>query len=140
MLPIISKKTFDDVNHLMRDLNSLLNKRTSLLEGENIDIEVIESPDKYFIGAEINGVNKRDINVDVDGDILTISVEVKRRNEDKVNVKVLYSELFYEKIQRAIRLPESIEEDGIVAKYVDGVLSLELKKKGNKDGKKIVVE
>jgi HSP20 family protein len=108
-------------------------KPLPLAGGEELKMKVdVKEDDKaYTVHAEIPGVNKDDIRVDVNGDQVSISAEVKREKEEK-GEKMLHSERYYGMVSRSFSLPSEVDDKGTVARYKDGVLDLTLpKKSGN---------
>ena len=71
---------------------------------------------------------------------MVISAEVKREREDKQGEKVLRSERYYGKVERAFRLGTEIDQGGAMAKYADGVLELTLPKKQAAQRKQITIQ
>ena len=95
-----------------------------------IKVDVAETTEKYIVHAEMGGVKKEDILVNIHDGILTISAESKteRKEEDKEH-KYLRQERYYGKMERKFSLDKDVDEDNVIAKYDDGVLVLELNKK-----------
>lgn len=114
--------------------------------GENTDpvrrarIEVAEKDGEYRVHAELPGAKKDDIHVEVHGDQVSISAEVKRERDVKEGERVVHSERYYGKIARTFRLGEEIDEARVQAKFNDGVLELSLPKKVVAGAKRISVE
>ena len=94
-----------------------------------VKVDVTEKNGAYLVHAELPGVKKEDIAIEIDGDTVTIAAEVKRESEAKEGEKVLRSERFYGKTQRAFALPAEVDEARVEAKFADGVLELVLPKK-----------
>jgi HSP20 family protein len=103
------------------------------METENmapmIKLDVEEGDDRYLVKADIPGVAKDDIHVDVDGNQVTIAAEVRREKKDEKEGKVLRSERYYGTMTRAFTLPMDVEFAKAEAKYADGVLKLTLPKR-----------
>lgn len=116
-------------------------KPVSLPGGEELKIKVdVKEDDKaYTVHAEIPGVKKDDIRVDVNGDQVSISAEVKQEKEEK-GEKMLHSERYYGMVSRSFSLPTDVDEKGTVAKYTDGVLDLTLPKKQGNGARRISVQ
>ena len=108
------------------------------LEAE-IKMDVSEDNKAYTVRAEIPGVKKEDIKVSVDGNEVSISVEVKKEKEEKEGKKVIRSERYYGKAYRSFALDHDVDPDAAKAKYSDGVLELTLPKKPGTAGKQITV-
>ena len=103
-------------------------------------VDVSESENAYTIRAEIPGVSKEDINISIDGDQVAISAEVKNEKEAKDGERVLRSERYYGKVQRAFALGQPVDENGAAAKYADGILELTLPKKAATQAKRIAIQ
>jgi len=102
-------------------------------------IDVKEDDKTFTVKADIPGVKKEDIQVDVDDDVVSLRAEVKEEREEKKGEKVVYSERRYGMVSRSFTLPAAVDEKGARAEYKDGVLSLTLPKKGNGSVKRIAV-
>jgi len=88
--------------------------------------DVSDLGDAYKLEAELPGFSKDDININIEDERMTISVERKQENsEDKPNY--LRRERFYGSYSRSFDL-SGIDADNISASYSDGVLSLNLPK------------
>lgn len=103
-------------------------------------LEVKEDDDAYKVQAEIPGVKKEDIQVEVDGDQVSIRAEVKQEKEEKKGEKVLHSERYYGMVSRSFTLPSEVDEKATEARYRDGVLELTLPKKKGGGGKRIAIQ
>ena len=95
----------------------------------NMKIDVSEQNGVYKVTAEIPGVKKEDIHVEIDGDHVSISAEARAAREAREGERVLHSERYAGRISRAFRLGQDIDESASSAKYTDGVLELVLQKK-----------
>lgn len=105
-----------------------------------IKIDVEEKDKVYTVKAEIPGVKKEDINVQIDGNVVSISAESKREQEVKEKGKVIRSERYYGALSRSFSLAHEINEAEATASYTDGVLELTLPKKASSAAKKIAVK
>lgn len=103
-------------------------------------LEVKEDDKAYKVQAEIPGVKKDDIQVEVNGDQVSIRAEVKQEKEEKKGEKVLHSERYYGMVSRSFTLPTEVDEKGTEAKYRDGVLELTLPKKKGGGGRRIAIQ
>jgi len=91
-----------------------------------VDIE--EHEKELVVMAELPGVKKDDVKVNLQNRVLTISGEKKQ--EKKVNRENLHrSERIYGKFQRCFRLPETADQDLIAAEFRDGILKIVVPKK-----------
>ena len=98
-----------------------------------IKIDVKEDDAAYTVQAEVPGVPKEDINVSIDGNVVSLRAEVRQHDEKKEGEKVLRSERYYGAVARSFQLPVDVDATQAKAKYDNGVLTLTLpKKQGNK--------
>ena len=115
----------DEVNHWLNSLSvdtpiNFYNKSTSWVP----QFEVREIDDSYQIFAELPGMNKKDINIEVIDGNLTISGEKSNSDKDKKH----YSEISYSKFNRNFNLPEDVLSDKVSAKMKDGILAIYIPK------------
>jgi len=106
--------------------------------GAVIDLDVVETPEAYVVKAEVPGVAKDKIEVNVDDRDVTIAVEY--REELEANGKMLWRERSLGKASRAIRLPEAVDANAAQAKHSDGVLQLTLPKFAKANSKQITIQ
>jgi HSP20 family protein len=97
-------------------------------ETPQIKMDVSEVGNNYIVKAEIPGVRKEDIHVEVDGPKVMITAEVKKDTEEKKEGRVLRSERSYGYASRMFTLGYEVDRAKAEAKYVDGVLTLTLPK------------
>lgn len=105
-----------------------------------IKMDVSEDDKAYKVHAEIPGVKKEDIHVNIEGNQVSISAEVKKEKEVKEGEKLLRSERYYGSVARAFSLAQDVDENAAQAKYQDGVLELTLPKKVTATAKKLVIQ
>jgi HSP20 family protein len=105
-----------------------------------VKIDVTEQNGSFKVLAEIPGVKKEDIQLNVDGDQVSITAEVKQEKDVKEGERLVHSERFYGKTSRAFRLGYEIDEAKVQAKYNDGVLELVLPKKQTAAAKQIAIQ
>lgn len=128
---------FSGIDEWLRDFNLRPALRDWKME-PRIKLDVSETDTDYVVNAEIPGVRKEDIKVDVEGNQVSIRAELKRESEEK-NGKLLRSERFYGEQQRSFTLAHEIDDEKVSAKYGEGVLVLTLPKKAGKAGRQITV-
>ena len=90
-------------------------------------VNVYEYDEKVGIVAEIPGLTKKDISVEVEDGTLTISGEKHNILEDN-GAKVLRRELKASSFKRNFELGENLDGDNIKADFKDGVLSISIPK------------
>jgi HSP20 family protein len=105
-----------------------------------LKIDVAEQNGEYKVLAELPGVKKEDIKVNIDGDEVSITAETRLEKESKDGERLLHSERYVGKVARAFRLAQEIDEARASAKYADGVLELTLPKKATAAAKQLTVQ
>jgi HSP20 family protein len=91
-------------------------------------VNITETDNEFSITVAAPGLKKSDFNIDVEGNMLTISSEKEESKEEK---DALYTrkEYNYSSFSRSFTLPEEVNKEKIEATYEDGVLKLALPKK-----------
>ena len=104
-------------------------------------IDMSEDEKAYKISAELPGIDAKDIDVSVTGDMLVLRGEKRQEKEEK-DKNYHYSERIYGSFQRAFELPASVDRDNVIADFSKGVLTITLPKtaEAQKPQKKIEVK
>ena len=87
------------------------------------ELDVRENADAITIEAELPGVDEKDISVTVANGMLTIKGEKKQEKEER-NENYYLAERSYGTFQRSLRLPDSIDDSKVEAKFAKGVLKV----------------
>ena len=103
-------------------------------------VNVYEYDDKVGIIAEIPGLDKKDLDVEVEDGVLTISGEKSHGKFDETKAKVLRRELKHSSFKRQFTLGELLDGGNINASFDDGILSIEIPKVEPKLPKKHTVK
>ena len=117
-----------------RDANDIL------VDGENsendsLPFSALETDEQFLISAEIPGVKKEDINVDLEKGRLVISGERIFENEEEG--KTFHRvESRYGSFNRSFQLPDNVDKDSIQASYKDGLLNITIDKNKKEAAKK----
>ncbi|MEW5888797.1 MAG: Hsp20/alpha crystallin family protein [Pseudomonadota bacterium] len=109
-------------------------------EAPSIRIDVKEQPNAYQVYAELPGIKKEDIHVNIDGSVVAITAERKQEREVKEGERVLRTERYFGKVSRSFQLGQDIDEAQASAKFVDGVLELNLPKRAATSAKRLTIE
>jgi len=131
---------FDPFNEFEKRINTLFSNHTG---ANNISsfvpkVNTLEKAEEYLIEVEVPGIKKEELDIDINGQLLTISGERKHKEEVKEDdyYKV---ESSFGKFQRSFTLPENVDKDNITAKTKDGVLEISIPKMEIETTKKIAV-
>jgi len=96
--------------------------------GNHPAVNVSEEDKVYTIEVAAPGIARKDFNLEIENDVLTISTE-KKENEDEKKQNFLRREFNYQTFKRSFQLPESIDQEQIKATHEAGILTLTLPKK-----------
>jgi HSP20 family protein len=102
-------------------------------------IEVIEQKERFLVKAELPGVEEKDINLSITGNVLTIEGE-KQTSAESDKEGYHYSETSYGSFSRSLTIPSSVDMDKIEANSEKGVLEIFLPKMREAQPKKISVK
>lgn len=102
-------------------------------------IDVTESDNAYTVKAELPGIDKNDIDVQVEGNVVSIRAKVERNKEDKEDERVIRRERYSGSFSRSFSLAGDVDGDKANAQYQDGVLSLTLPKKASSGQKRLQI-
>ncbi len=104
----------------------------------NPAVDLYEKDDHFVIKAELPGVDKKDIAIDLKDRVLTLSGE--RSYENEVKEENYYRrERSYGKFQRAFTLPADVDSDKIKAEFKDGLLQIEVPKPEQQKPKQVTI-
>ena len=112
----------------------------ALPAASQIRVDVKENEKKYSVHAEIPGVNKEEIQVSIEGNVVTLRAEIRQQDKQTEDEKVLRSERYYGAVSRSFQLLADIDETAAKARYENGVLLLTLPKKVSSAPQRLVVE
>ena len=120
-------------------LNALTSDSQQFLNGWLPSIDLYEEKDALVLKAELPGMKKEDIDISLQGDVLTLSGE--RKEEETFDKAETYrSERFLGKFQRSLTLPVTVSADKVQASYKDGILTVTLPKAEEAKPKQIEVK
>ena len=91
-------------------------------------IEVVERADAYEVRADLPGVRKTDIEIEVDGTRVSLKARVAKDGQTNEGDKLIYTERSHASYERSFDLPEAVDPAKAVARFEDGVLTLTLPK------------
>lgn len=128
-----NRKPFDAsfnnlVDELFNDMPVLFKNGGIQSQSWSTPVNIRETEKVYNLELIAPGFDKADFKVDLDQNILTISAE-KKEESKKENEREIRREYSYHSFRRSFTLDEKVDVAGIEAKYVNGVLTLNLPKK-----------
>jgi HSP20 family protein len=120
------KRSFDLMNQLISTMEKGMESEGSLVDFVP-KVNTREDNNAYYIEVELPGVKKEDVDVKVDGNILTISGERKFKEESKAE-DYYKIESSYGTFSRSFTLPEKVDVSKIEAKSQDGIIEIVIPK------------
>ena len=111
----------------------------SSLTDWNPIVDIYENDDQIVVKADLPGVEKKDIHVDVKNNVLTIRGERSFESESKKQ-NLYRRERALGKFERSLTLPSKVDTEKINASYKDGVLKVEIPKPEGQKPKQITVQ
>ena len=91
-------------------------------------VNIAETENEFHIELAAPGLKKEDFKINLDKNVLTISVEKKTENVEE-GKKYSKKEYSYNSFVRSFTLPETVDHGKIEAEYTDGILKLNVAKK-----------
>lgn len=119
------RRDFNDLFGNMSENSTQGNRRRPSLIVAVPPIEAWIDPNdkKYHLSIALAGVNPNDIQLNIQGNTLTVSGEHKSENEKK-DANYLQREFSYDQFERTIELPEIVDAQGLTAQYNNGLLEI----------------
>ncbi len=131
LMPALSEEMVDMRRQINRMFDNLfrgeLPEPSDLLSTWNPSVDIAEREDGYVVKVELPGVNKEDVRITLEENLLTIRGEKKQEKESK-DQNYHRMERSYGSFQRSFTLPTSVKADKIDANYRDGILTVTLPK------------
>ena len=124
--------------NLLREFDNVLSNRVQ--DGIwSPKVNIVENEKGYTISAELPGVSKDDIDIDLKDNTLSIKGEKKVETKDETE-NYIRVESSYGKFERSFNVSDDIDRNSVNASFKDGVLTLVLNKKEESKPKQIKVE
>lgn len=144
-LGLIPRRRRDDIAPPWREMEDFVNRfmeEMPLAErtlGWAPSVDISESDGKVMVKAELPGLDAKDIDVEVTGDLLVLRGE-KTEDEERKGERYYCRERYAGSFQRSFRLPSGVESDKVDARFKNGVLTLEIPKSEESKQKKIPIK
>ena len=120
--PVVRPSLFNEIDSWFNNATSDIPVFFNDISEWKPSFEVLNSEDSYRVRADLPGMIKKDVDIEINDDIITIKGERKNQYSDKSN----YSEFSYGKFSRSFNLPDDVKQEAIKASMKDGVLALEI--------------
>jgi HSP20 family protein len=101
-------------------------------------VDILESKESYLVRAELPGMKREDLNLEVHDGVLTLSGE-RKFEQPADGVEYQRTERVAGKFSRSFYLPQTVKHDGINATYRDGILEIHIAKAEEAKPKQIAI-
>lgn len=101
-------------------------------------VDVQNQDDRYLLEAEIPGVSEDDVDINVEDNMLTVSVEQKKEEEDEKK-QYMVRERLHRSLKRSFTLPKDADRETITASFKRGILTLDIPKSEDAKPRKITI-
>ncbi|AWL13287.1 Heat shock protein 16 [Saliniradius amylolyticus] len=91
-------------------------------------VDIHDNKDHYTIVAELPGVKKEDINIQLQDGVLTLEAQAHQENKEEAEGKVIRQERSYGKLTRSFNLGSNVQQGDISANFKDGLLTIKAPK------------
>ena len=130
---------FDGLNGFDETFGGHLTSQSSALDTWYPPVDILESRDSYLIRAELPGLKKEDVKLEVREGALTLSGE-RNVDEPAEGVKYHRVERVAGKFFRSFYLPDTVKQDSIKATFRDGILEVHVPKTEEAKPKQIAIK
>jgi HSP20 family protein len=103
-------------------------------------VEVLERDGRLVVRADVPGLEKDDVNVEIDDDRLVISGERRQEREERREGSAYRSERVYGQFHRVIALPEGADAEHATATFKNGVLEVTMPVTGRHQPRRLPVQ
>lgn len=104
----------------------------SVFRGSGMDfspaVDIEENDTSYMVTADLPGMRKEDIKIDLSDNVLTISGERTKETKGEGKMEGKYTERIWGKFQRSFSLPAHVAGEKVQASFKDGVLNITVPK------------
>ncbi|MEW6260155.1 MAG: Hsp20/alpha crystallin family protein [Thermodesulfobacteriota bacterium] len=129
----------DSINKLLQDAFSRANiDEDFALSAWKPLVDIFDKDDAIVIHAELPGVKKEDVSIEVKDNVLTLRGERTESKEIKED-KYYRKERTFGSFHRAFTLPAAVNPDSIKATFKDGVLEIEIPKPEEQKPKQVKI-
>jgi HSP20 family protein len=105
-------------------------------------MDIVETPAEFTLSAELPGLELKDVDVSLEGGVLTIKGEKTEEKKEEKDKKVYLYERSYGSFQRSFSLPAEVDSSKVAAEFAKGVLKVHLPKgaKAKPTGRKVEIK
>lgn len=135
---------FEEINRMQERLSQLVGELLPSGEIKDLDalspmMDVQEKDKEIVVKADMPGVDKKDVEIDIKNNMLYINANTHREKEEEKEGYVMRERAF-SRFARTLSLPANVVAEGAKAKMEDGVLTINIPKAEIEEKQKVLVE
>lgn len=133
------ERFFERMSEQFEDMDDWSSFETAL--PSRLKIDIADHGEEYEVTADLPGYDKEDIEVELAEDRLRIAAEHEAESEEEEPGRYVKRERSKQSVSRSVTLPEPVDEEGVEARFRNGVLTVTLQKAGGgEDAHRIDIE
>lgn len=125
--PRLNFDPFVELRRMQSEMNRLFSGFSTATAREFPPINIWLGEDSVVVTAELPGVTREDVNLNLQEDVLTLAGR-RQPSPEQENVNWQRRERTYGSFSRAVQLPFRVDPDKVQARFTDGVLEIELQR------------
>ena len=139
-MPVVtrSRSPFNEMNRLARELDSMFTGYSGSNDLWSPPVDVEETAEELVLTAELPGMSREHIEIELEDGVLTIQGEKKEEQKDEGTQGLLY-ERRWGSFSRKFTLPRAVDPNNISATYENGILEIHVPKAEEAKGRKIEI-
>lgn len=146
LIPASTGTVWDELRRMREEMDRFFNSMfggTALAPREVSEwtpaMDVVETANEFIVSAELPGLEKDDIEIEIENNILTIRGEKKEEKREEEGRHYVYERRFGG-FSRSFTLPTNVDPDRVTARFENGVLTVTLPKTEEARGRRIEIE
>ncbi|MCM8822056.1 MAG: Hsp20/alpha crystallin family protein [Candidatus Omnitrophica bacterium] len=142
MVKLVKWDPFRELDDIRTGFDRVLDKFRTEFYGEKLwtpAVDITDTGDSLVIKAEVPGFDKKNINISLTGDTITISGKTQEEKEEK-KAHYIYRERISGSFARSFNLPAPVDRNKVKATCKDGILEIVLPKAEEAKAKEIKID
>lgn len=127
---IVPRSPWSDLFNMFNDIDNTFPMLRQTLSAETMTprVDIVEKEGNYEISAELPGVNKEDISLQIDNGSLVIKASTQKEFEEKKDGKIIRQERHTGNFMRSFYLGQNIKQEDVKAEFTNGLLQIQVPK------------
>jgi HSP20 family protein len=143
-MPLVRWEPVRELTSLQQEMNRLFNTFFDTPSGGTQmrrwvpAMDLVETDSEFVLRADLPGLSEKDVNIEIEGDVLTVSGE--RRAEHEQSKEGYYRvERSFGSFSRSLTLPEGIDAERVHARFENGVLEIRVPKPAERQPRRVSI-